>query len=55
MVGCKNVFVIITINREKKKISAQEHLNLPKNKTGVKTGQIFFFDYFTHFVTNTGL
>lgn len=53
MVGCKNVFVIITINREKKKISAQEHLNLPKNKTGVKTGQIFFFLIISHILLQT--
>lgn len=39
MVGCKNVSWSV-LSTEKKK-SAQEHLNLPENKTGVKTGQFF--------------
>lgn len=51
MVDCKNVFVISTTTKEKKTFTRALHL--PKTKTGVKTGQ--FFDYLTHFVTNTGL
>lgn len=55
MVGCKNVFVIITINREKKNICTRALKSAKKQNRCKNRTDIFFFDYFTHFVTNTGL
>lgn len=57
MVGCKNVYLISTINRKKRenKICTRALKICQKLKCRCKNRTDFFLDYFAHFVTNTGL